>query len=110
MRQIPKKALPLTAQVRVPDPESDRGGAFLEAVEIEHVRYEQTHSIRRTDYQLADGTTGLLFVDAANSAGAFEVPAGAKVSVDGGGTWMTVNASHRFEAFNRVHHWELELR
>ena len=110
MRPIPKRALPLTALVKVPDPESDRGGAFCEPVEIGHVRYEQTHSIRRTDYQLADGTSGLMFVDAANSEGAFEVPAGAKVSVDGGATWMTVNASQRFEAFGNVHRWELELR
>ena len=107
---IPLCLLPSTATVRVPDPGADRGGAFLPAVTIERVRYESTAGIRHESWQLQDGTSGILYVDAANSGGAFEVPAGSKVSVDGGPE-TSVNACHRYEEFGgRVHHWEIELR
>ena len=57
MLQMPKRALPSTATVRVPI-ESGYGGEFAAAVTIGHVRYEKAAGIRRTDYQLQDGTTG----------------------------------------------------
>ena len=108
---IPLDLLPDTALVRVPDGESDRGGAFAEAVEVTNVRYERVAGIRKEDWQLEDGTTGRLWIDAIQSGGAFEVPAGSKVSVDGGKTWMLASRCKRLEDFDgEVHHWELELR
>ena len=56
MLQIPKRALPSTASVRVPL-EGDYGGGFADPVAIGHVRYEKAAGIRRTDYQLQDGTS-----------------------------------------------------
>lgn len=109
MLQIPKRALPSTASVRVPL-EGDYGGEFAEPVAIGHVRYEKAAGIRRTDYQLQDGTTGIVFIDAVNSEGAFEVPASSMVSIDGAPE-VCVNACHPREQFaGRVHHWELEVR
>lgn len=77
--------------------------------EIRRVRYELCAGVRRTPYQTQDGTTGLLFIDAANSPGAFEVPAGSLVSVDGGPE-CCVAACRRYEDGGCVHHWEVELR
>lgn len=111
MRRIPLTLLPETATVKLPDASAAYGGAFANPFEVEHVRFDSTASIRRTDYQLQDTTTGLLFIDAVNSDGAVEIPAGAKVSLDGGTTWSSVNACHRYEDFDgHVHHWEVELR
>ena len=107
---IPLDLLPSTASVRVPDDAADRGGAFLEPVTVTNVRFERSANIRHTDYQLQDTTTGVLFVDALQSGGAFEIPAGSKVSVDGG-PWMSVSRCRAFEEFSgQVHHWEIELR
>lgn len=79
------------------------------AREIARVRYELRAGVRRTGYQTQDGTTGLLFVDA-SSPGAFEVPAGSLVSVDGGPECCVASCSRYVDESGRVHHWELELR
>lgn len=51
-----------------------------------------------------------MFVDAVNSVGAFEVPAGSRASV-GGGPSMLVVKVERFDGLRgRAHHWELTLR
>lgn len=109
MRQIPKRLLPHTALVRLPDDEADYNGHFESGERtIAHVRYDRTASIRRTDYQLQDGTTGLVFIDAVNSEGAFEVPTGSTLTIDG--TELFVNVTRAFEDINgHVHHWELEV-
>lgn len=111
MRQLPASTLSSDALVRVPKADAEFGGEFEEPVTIRRVRLEGVDSIRSTPYALAEDTTGLLFVDAVVSVGAFEVPAGSMVSLDGGVTWSSVNACHRFETFGgRTHHWELEVR
>ena len=110
MRHIPRSLLPSTALVETPDTASKRGGAFNAPVAIEHVRYESSASVRRTDYQLRDGTTGTLYVDAVGSVGGFDIPETSRVQVDGG-EWRSVNACHRYdERDGRAHHWEVELR
>ena len=110
IRQIPVQLLPASMSVRLPVHGSDRGGGFGEAFEVGNVRVERTLPIRENGYQLQDTTNALVFVDAANSTGAVELPAGTKVSFDGGAHWSTVNACHAFEDFaGHVHHWELEV-
>lgn len=66
--------------------------------------------MRATDYQLQDGTSGLLFVDAVNTAGAVELPAGSLVSVDGGPECCVSSCTRCVDERGRVHHWEVELR
>lgn len=91
-------------------PLEEGGGEFAPPVPINNVRYEKAAGIRRTDYQLQDGTTGIVFIDAVNSEGSFEVPAGSLVSIDGAPE-VCVNECHPREGFaGRVHHWELEVR
>ena len=109
MRQIPKRLLPDKAVVRVPDDDALSGGQYGDEVEIENVRYDKSASIRRTDYQLQDGTTGIVYIDAVNSAGAFEIPAGSVLKI--GDLEVYVNITRTFEDFaGHVHHWELEVR
>ena len=108
---IPASLLPHSVLVRPLDTSSSRGGEYLEAVELTHVRLDRNVAAgaHSAPYQLQEATVALLFVDAVNTGGAFEVAAGSKVSGDGGESWYTVEAVHAFEAF-AMHHWELELR
>ena len=78
---IPKRLLPSRAEVRVPEEEDGRQG-FSDKRLLLGVRYEQRASVRATDYQLQDATTGLLFIDAVNTAGAMELPAGSRAAPD----------------------------
>ena len=109
---IPKRLLPDDVLVRPLDTASRRGGGFLDPVELAHVRLDRNvgSGMHPVPYQLQQATVALLFIDAARTDGAFEVPAGSKVSGDGGESWYTVEAVHAFGAFGGVHHWELELR
>lgn len=111
MLPIPLCMLTSKIAVRVPEDGASGYRELADPVNIGRVRYEMVAGIRKTDYQLQDGTTGLLFVDAVNSTGAFELPAGALVRVDGAEAECCVSACHRFEGMGgRVHHWEVELK
>lgn len=103
---IPRRALPSSCAVRVPAREG--GGEFGDPVEIRHVRLEAADALRATGYQLRDTATGLLFVDAVSSEGAFAIPAGSLVSVDGGPESCVASCEERRD-FGRVHHWEVVL-
>lgn len=84
-------------------------GGFEPAVIVRHVRFERTESAVDDAHRTADGGAGCVFVDAKNSAGAFEVPAGSRVLV-GAGPSVFVKACHRRCVIRgRVHHWELEV-
>lgn len=108
MIAIPKRLLPDTMTVEVPDTVAAYGGHYLEAVTIEHVRFERAEQISKRDYALADGATGRIFVDAVNSEGAFAVPIGSRVTI--GTNRMTVLACHRLVGFSGIHHWELDVQ
>ena len=89
LRPIPVRLLAEDAVVRVPD----GAGGFAEGVEISHVR----------------SGSGKVYVDALNSAGAFEVPAGSRIDI-GDHSYLVVEC-RRCEDFNgHVHHWELTVR
>ncbi len=84
-------------------------GGFEEPVLICNVRFERTQRASDDDHRSADAGAGTVFVDAVNSVGAFDVPAGSRVAV--GGHSMLVAESHACcDLFGRVHHWELKVR
>lgn len=107
---IPTSLMPSSAAVRVPVDGKDGGEHEQEARLIEHVRYESASAAKRSSYVFADGSTGLVYIDAANSIGAFEVPVGSLVSIDGAPEVCVVKCAP-FESYaGRVHHWEVEVR
>ena len=108
MRAIPPRLLGSGCTVRVPVDGGD-DDAFAEPVAVSPVRYDTASAIDPVSYRLTDGAKGLLFVDARNSAGAFEIPEGSLVSVDGRPDDVALKVT-RFETFfGEVHHWEVEL-
>ena len=107
---IPLSLLPDTALVKVPA-EGDYGGEYAPDATISHVRFDSTSALRVSEYVSDDGAQGVLYVDAANSGGAFAIPEGSLVSVDGGKTWMAALSVSEYMCFGgAVHHWEVELR
>ena len=110
MSPIPLSLLPDDMSVRVPV-ESEYGGEIVEeddAVLIEHVRFSDSVSMARNGYVFSDGSKGLVYVDAVNSAGAFDVPVGSLVRI--GESELTVVKSVPCPGFfGVVHHWELEV-
>ena len=105
LRPIPVRLLPNSCLVR--EPAAD--GGFGEPRAISRVRVERAQSVVADAHRSADAGAGTLFVDAVTSAGAFEIPVGSRVEVDGRS--YVASRVARFEGFNgRVHHWEVELR
>jgi hypothetical protein len=105
LRPIPRTALPDTMVVRVPDGD----GGFREPRAICGVRYERRQRACDDGHRTADAGSGTVFVDAVNSWGAFEVPAGSRVSVRGR-SYYVAECFAAEDLFGRVHHWELKVR
>lgn len=106
---IPAWALPHTVWVRVPRDGDGYGGEYGEPVPIRRVRLERSARVRSTDYQLQNAPTGTLYVDARSSAGAFEIPAGSLVRLDGEDAWSCAGSCRAFYDGSALHHWEVEL-
>ena len=105
LRPIPVRLLADDAVVRVPDGE----GGYGEGVAVSRVRFRRTQSVVDDDHRSADAGSGKVYVDALNSVGAFEVPAGSRIDI--GGHSYYVAECKRCEDFNgHVHHWELTVR
>jgi len=103
-KPIPRAALPdvMTVRLLLDD------GSFGEPSVIAGVRLDEVQSSSGDAHRSADGGAGTVFVDAVNSAGAFEVPAGSRVTIRGRSYY--VRKCHRCEdLFARCHHWELEV-
>lgn len=105
---IPRRLLPSNASVRVRIADGGMGGRYEEPVELRHVRFEPQDAAENLSWQLRSGTKGTLFVDAASTEGAFAIPAGSLVSVDGGPE-AAVTGCEELRCFGRVHHWEVAL-
>ena len=105
LRPIPLRLLADDAVVRVPD----GAGGFAEGVVVSRVRFRRVQSVADDDHRSADAGAGKVYVDALNSVGAFEVPAGSRIDI--GGHSYYVAECKRCEDFNgHVHHWELTVR
>lgn len=104
LRPIPPWLLGDSMLVSVPD---GRGG-FAPPVEVAPVRFEREQSACDDAHRSADAGAGTVFVDAVNSRGAFEVPAGSRVEI--GDASLYVRKCKRCGGFgSSVHHWELEV-
>ena len=105
LRPIPLRLLADDAVVRVPD----GAGGFCDGVVVSRVRFRRVQSVVDDDHRSADAGAGKVYVDALNSVGAFEVPAGSRIDI--GGHSYYVAECKRCEDFNgHVHHWELTVR
>ena len=105
LRPIPARLLDDDAVVRVPDGE----GGYAEGVAISHVRFARKQSVADDGHRSADAGAGKVYVDALNSVGAFEVPAGSRIDI--GRHSYYVAECRRCEDFNgHLHHWELVVR
>ena len=94
LRPIPLRLLAEDAVVRVPD----GTGGYAEGVTVSHVRFVQTQSVVDDSHRNADAGSGKVYVDALNSDGAFEVPAGSRIDI--GGRSYRVAEGKRCEDFN----------
>lgn len=102
---IPRRLLPDSMLVRVPD----TFGGFSDAVQVSHVRFARKQVVVDDAHRSADAGAGKAYVDAVNSVGAFEVPAGSRAEI--GGHSYLVAECKRYEGFGgTVHHWELILK
>ena len=105
LRPIPLRLLAEDAVVRVPDGD----GGYAEGVAVSHMRFARTQSVVGDGHRSAVAGSGKVYVDALNSGGAFEVPAGSRIDI--GDHSYLVTDCMRCEDFNgRVHHWELVVR
>lgn len=105
IQPIPRSALPDVMTVRTPLADS----TFEEPQIIANVRFGRTQKASDDDHRSADASRGTVFVNAVNSIGAFDVPAGSRVAVSGRS--MVMAESHACcDLFGRVHHWELKVR
>lgn len=105
LRPIPLRLLDADAVVRVPD----GAGGFAEGVAVSRVRFVRTQSVCGDAHRDADAGAGKVYVDALNSIGAFEVPAGSRVDIDGH-SYYVAECRRRADFNGHVHHWELMVR
>lgn len=106
---IPRRMLPSTAEVRVPDASPGLGGRYMEPTVMRHVRLELDDDVSHDGGALSGGPRGTLFVDARSTDGAFAIPAGSLVSVDGGEPVAATSCAELADGMGRVHHWEVRL-
>ena len=105
LRPIPLRLLPDRMLVRTTD---GRGG-YNEPVPVCHVRFDRAEGVVAEEHRDADAGHGVVFVDYVNSVGAFEVPAGSRVEIDGQSLYVTEVKRFR-TVYGRIHHWELSVR
>ena len=103
VRPIPKSKLPETMTVREPLPD----GTYGEPRMICNVCFQRTQKVS-TDEHRSASVGGKVFIDAVNSAGAFEVQAGSRVTVKGSSLFV-LEVHTCCDLFGRVHHWELKV-
>ncbi|WP_417134897.1 putative minor capsid protein [Rubneribacter badeniensis] len=105
LRPIPRRLLPDDMMVWP----ALGDGTLGEAALVRHVRFERTESAVDDAHRSADGGAGRVFVDAANSEGAFEIPAGSRVLVGAGPSLHVASCRRCCVLRGQVHHWELEV-
>lgn len=105
LRPIPRRLLPDDMLVFLPDGAGGRGESRL----VRHVRFERAEGVVSDAHRSADAGHGTVFVDAVNSEGALEVPAGARVLIGAGPSMLVRSCRRCCVVRGQVHHWELEV-
>lgn len=104
LRAIPRRLLPHTMEVREQLPD----GTFGKPKTIAHVRFERKREAS-SDAHRSERLCGRVYVDAVTSTGAYEIPAGSRLVINGAP--LFVESCTAYETANgRVHHWELDVR
>lgn len=103
-RPIMRSLLPDSMDVYVPD----GSGGFSGPVGVSRVRFDEEQSASGDAHRSADAGAGTVFVDAAMSEDAFEIPAGSRVVI-GGNSYYVTRVRRRCGKWGRVHHWEVEV-
>ena len=85
------------------------GGGRGESRLVRHVRFERAEGVVSDAHRSADAGHGTVFVDAVNSEGALEVPAGARVLIGAGPSMLVRSCRRCCVVRGQVHHWELEV-
>ena len=93
-----------------PDTSDDTTALNLSTVCCNIVRRSMSNGAVQGGYVFSDGSKGLVLVDAANSEGAFEVPEGSEVRIDGGEAMEAVKVERHDSLDGSCHHWEIEVR
>ncbi len=74
------------------------------------MRFIDQAEVRLGAYVFEEGSKGLVVVDARNSEGAFAVPVGSLLSINGEPEVAVVKSVPYRTYRGAVHHWELEVR
>lgn len=107
MRPIPTSVLSQSMAVYLRD-DSGYGGSWKEPVGVSHIRLDKGEGLAYTGYKLSNGASGRVYVDAVNSKGAFAIPVGSKVVIEG--EKYEVVACNEYREYSRIHHWELDVK
>lgn len=110
MIPLPRRLLRSTATVRVPEEGSPYGGRYREPVTVRRVCFQGEAGLQRTDYQLQAPLKGVMYMDPRVSEGAFPIPAGSLVSIDGEVSEATVHECAPVPSAANIHHWEVTLK
>lgn len=104
LRPIPRRLLPDDMLVRPADGQGGYGAARM----VRHVRLELVDAVSDEPHR-ESSCTGRVFVDAVNSQGAFEVPAGSRVVMGSLPGMRVLSCRKCCVVRGQVHHWELEV-
>lgn len=107
MIQIPKRILADTVTIEEPDTSGHYGDSFLPPRTIDRAYFEPKVSSVSKTWADDKAVSGVLFIDAVNSIGAFSPAVRSRVSV--GSFTGTVVEVKEFRPYGRVHHWEVAL-
>jgi hypothetical protein len=83
-------------------------GGYGAARMVRHVRLELVDAVSDEPHR-ESSCSGRVFVDAVNSQGAFEVPAGSRVVVGSLPGMRVLSCRRCCVVRGQVHHWELEV-
>ena len=102
-KRIPRNVLTRTMTVSTPNAD----GTFAEPVPIIGVLFQRKESVSDDGHRSTAGG-GVIFIDAINSKGAFEVPVGSRVVV-AGCSYLVRKCEPGGDLLGRVEYWRLEV-